>query len=257
MVKALAEVMYTHIIDYCLASRDRCQTLTLQEAAKLTKMARKLFVHPEATPADPDQTGEAGELLLYLLIEAVLNAPQVVAKMELKTNPNLEVNGSDGIHMAWNANESLVEIYFGEAKVYQDMGAAIKAALASIDGFHAKDICRHEMLMVTKHFKHAAPAVKSVVGSLILDGVPTSGVRINHACLIGFNWNEYKAIFSQPTSARLDALKSAYLNAAAKIHSTCDEKLEAFASKHLRLTFFFIPFKNVQDFRTAFNEALD
>ena len=86
MIKALAEYLYRHIIDYCIAAKNRSTALTPQDATRLTKEAKKLFIHPPATDDDPDQTGEAGETLLYFFIESVLSAPQVVAKMELKTN---------------------------------------------------------------------------------------------------------------------------------------------------------------------------
>lgn len=102
MIAALAETLYGHIINYCLAVQHRATPLTSIEAAKLTKEARKLFIHPTNTPANPDTTGETGEILLYFLLESVLGVPQVVAKMELKTNPNDELKGSDGIHMCWN-----------------------------------------------------------------------------------------------------------------------------------------------------------
>jgi hypothetical protein len=256
MIPALAELMYQHAIDYCIAARERPTTLTATEATRYTKEARKLFVHPPATEEDPDQTGEAGELLLYLLIESMLGAPQVVAKMELKTNTNLEVNGSDGIHMAWNEQDQLVDIFFGESKIYQDLGSAMSAALKSIDGFHSADLCRHEFLMVTKQFKYANEKIRAAVSQLLTDGVPTSGVRINHACLIGFNWKDYEKIFEKPSSGRLAELQNCYLSDAQRILSICEKKLESFANKHVRLSVFFLPFKNVQEFRDAFNAAL-
>ena len=68
---------------------------------------------PKITDNSPDKTGEAGETLLFFLMEAVLGAPQLVAKMELKTNSNDEVKGSDGIHVRWNEQDKLVDLYFG------------------------------------------------------------------------------------------------------------------------------------------------
>jgi hypothetical protein len=257
LLGGLAELMYQHAIDYCISARDRPTSLTAPEAARLTKEARKLFIHPPASVEDPDQTGEAGEMLLYLLMETILKAPQVVAKMELKTNPSLEINGSDGIHMAWNEADSIVDVYFGESKIYQDLGGAMSAALKSIDAFHEKDLCRHEFLMVTKHFKHSNSKVRDAVGELLTDGVPSSGVRINHACLIGFNWKDYTDIFSCPGSSRLDELKAKYANDAQRILSICETKLASFKNKHVRLAVFFMPFRNVQELRDAFNHALD
>lgn len=257
MIPALAELMYQHTIDYCIAARERPTALSTAEATRYTKEARKLFVHPPATEEDPDETGEAGELLLYILIEALLRAPQVVAKMELKTNTNLEINGSDGIHMAWNEEDQLVDLFFGESKIYQDLGGAISAALKSIDGFHAAELCRHEFLMVTKQFKYANENIRAAVSQLLSDGVPTPGVRINHACLIGFNWKEYEEVFKKPGANRLAELQARYVADAERILNICAKKLESFKSKHVRLSVFFLPFDKVQDFRDAFNKALD
>ena len=43
MVKALAKMLYTYIIDYCIAARNRPEPLTTRQSAKLTKQARDLF----------------------------------------------------------------------------------------------------------------------------------------------------------------------------------------------------------------------
>ena len=63
---------------------------------------------------NPDRTGEAGEVLLFFLVEAILEAPQIVAKMELKTNHKDEVKGSDGIHARWNEKLGLVDFFLAK-----------------------------------------------------------------------------------------------------------------------------------------------
>ncbi|MDE8757136.1 DUF1837 domain-containing protein [Pectobacterium polaris] len=140
MVKALAGKLYEYIIDYCLSMQDREDKLTNQQALVLTKQARALFRHPEITDDSPDKTGEAGETLLFFLLEAIIGAPQIVAKMELKTNSNDEVKGSDGIHIKWNEEDDLVDFYFGESKLYKRVSAAMDAALESIESFHANEM---------------------------------------------------------------------------------------------------------------------
>ena len=49
----------------------------------LESRARALFIKANQTT---NRNGEAGELLLYLLTEWILDAPQLIAKMSLKTN---------------------------------------------------------------------------------------------------------------------------------------------------------------------------
>ena len=256
VVGALAECLYNHVIEYCIASRNRPTPLSPQDAARLTKEARKLFRHPKATADDPDQTGEAGEMLLYLLIEAVLGAPQVVAKMELKTNSAVEVHGSDGIHMAWRQAESLVDVYFGESKLYQDVGAAMTNAIDSVEKFHLAEMYRHEFKMVTKYFKHAAPEVQLAVAELLRDGLPGPEVRLNHACLIGYDWVGYATLQRLTASDLTAAFRQRYLKDAGRLHDLLQKRFDPFGRKHLRFEFFLMPFEAVQKFRDAFNSAL-
>lgn len=181
MVKALANTLYTYIIDYCLSSKNRDEALTTQQSALLVKEARGLFRHPEITETSPDKTGEAGEALLYFLMEAVLKAPQMVSKMELKTNHKDEVKGSDGIHARWNSELGIVDFYFGESKLYQSVSDALNSALKSVNDFHEIKMYEHEFNMVTKHFKYADEEVKQEVSDLFINGEPGPNVRVNHA----------------------------------------------------------------------------
>jgi len=257
MVKPLAELLYQFILDYCIASRNRDGELTNRQYTKLVKEARELFRHPDVTDDSPDKTGEAGEALLFLLIEAVLKAPQVVAKMELKTNRKDEVKGSDGIHMRWNEASDLVDVFFGESKLYQKVGDAIKAAFTSIDDFHEKKGYRHEFSMVTKHFKYADPMVKEEIAKFIQLGEPSPDVRINHACLIGYDWKEYSDLGAIPIDQLNTEFRERFLVDGERLVKLIDKKFEDFENKHLFLEVFFIPFPSVCEFRNAFNAALD
>lgn len=254
MVKALAELLYQYIIDYCIASRNRTEPLTAQQATQLTKEARRLFRHPPITSDDPDKTGEAGEALLFLLSEAVLKAPQIVAKMELKTNHADEVKGSDGIHVKWNPTDKIIEFYFGESKLYTDVGAAMTAALKSINDFHDNKMYKHEFSMITKHFKYADDKIKNEIFELIKLGEPSSGVRINHACLIGYDWKKYGTL---PPTGLNDKFRELLRTDGKQIIKALNKKFSSFPKKHLRFEIFFIPFPSVAEFRDCFNSALD
>jgi len=256
MLNALAETLYDYIIHYCIASRNRDDELSPTQAARLTKEARELFVHPEATKEDPDQTGEAGEILLYFLIESILDAPQVVSKMELKTNQKKEINGSDGIHMKWCETDGVVDIYFGEAKIHQSLSGALGSAFKSISGFHDEGMYKHEFLMVTKHFKYANEEIKNEVQKLIVRGEPSSEVRINHACLIGYNWDKYKELLEEGPADIETEFRKIYEDDASRVLKLLNNRFEKFDKKHLKFDFFFIPFTHVQEFRDAFNKAL-
>lgn len=91
----------------------------------------------------PDEnSGEGGEVILYSLLEGHLGAPKVLSKMELKTNSDHYVYGSDGVHLLRTEDNSY-QLIFGESKMYGDSGGVgtsakrgIKAAFKSIGQVH-------------------------------------------------------------------------------------------------------------------------
>lgn len=258
MVKALANMLYTYIIDYCISARNRPDPLSTRQSAKLTKEARNLFRHPTVSDESPDQTGEAGELLLYFLIEAILRAPQVISKMELKTNHKDEVKGSDGIHARFNPETDLVDFYFGESKLYKNVSSAMDEAIKSIDSFHEIEMYQHEFTMVTKHFKYADEKTKEAVTSLIVHGEPGENVCINHACLIGYDFKGYTDL---PCEKGVDDVIKEFLDRfladGNRLTDLIQKRFDNFDRKHLKFDVFFLPFPSVVDFRNAFNAALD
>ncbi|MBD9677411.1 DUF1837 domain-containing protein [Pseudomonas sp. PDM18] len=257
MVKALAECLYQYIIDYCISCKSRPADLNARQATKLTKEARDLFRHPEISEKSPDVTGEAGEALLFFLNEAILKAPQLVAKMELKTNHKDEVKGSDGIHMSWNETDQVVEFYFGESKMYKSVSNAIGSAIDSIDEFHAVEMYKHEFNMVTKHFKYADENIREAVSDLIRLGEPGEGARLNHSCLIGYDWDFFTSDPVQDLKKHVEEFRNQLTIDSERLAGLLNKRFSSFSRKHLRFEVFFIPFPSVQDFRNAFNAALD
>lgn len=83
---------------------------------------------------DPVYDGKYGELILYLLVEAIFKTPMVCHKLSLLTNVKDQVKGGDGIFFG-ERNNSL-SILIGESKIYQNLGGAISSALESIDRFN-------------------------------------------------------------------------------------------------------------------------
>jgi len=257
MVKALANLLYEYIIDYCISSANRPDVLTARDSTRLTKEARKLFRHPEVAENNPDRTGEAGELLLFFLVEAVLGAPQIVSKMELKTNHRDEVKGSDGIHARYSEQDDIVDFFFGEAKLYIDPISAITAALKSIDDFHSVDMLEHEFTMVTKHFKYSNDETKKSISSLIISGEAGPNVRLNHACLIGYNFKDFASLDgSTPKEMTADFI-SKFLSDSERLTKSLFSKVDNMKCKQLSFEVFFLPFPSVDEFRNAFNKALD
>jgi len=102
--EALATALVNHIITYCINSTKRPGHIGPADGARLYRQARDLF-------RKQDESGEAGELLLYFLLETVLKVPQIVCKMSLKTNRKEEVKGSDGIHIGYDSTAGCLVLY--------------------------------------------------------------------------------------------------------------------------------------------------
>lgn len=253
-LESLAQCLAKHAIDFAISARRRPESMTAQEAMELAQEARHLFRVVAANAADT--AGDAGELLLYFLLEAVVGAPQVVAKYELKTNPAVEVHGSDGIHMRVHPDDGIVDIYFGEAKCYQSVSTAIGRAFTSIEAFHEKGLLEHEYALVTSHFKGVDDLLKAAVIRLLDTGAPGPDCRINHACLIAYDWSA-TGLSPEMAADQIDAeYRKQLLADSGRLHQLLQAQVDACKVKQFRFEVFFLPFDSVQAFRDAFERAM-
>lgn len=248
-VKALAQALVDHIIYFCIASSQRPSQMSVPDTSRLFRKARDLF-------RKLDRAGEPGEILLYFLLETVLRAPQIVCKMSLKTNPGEEVKGGDGIHAAWDSANDRLNIYLGEAKLYQSYGDAIKAAFESIEGFYEANADEHELSLVTSHFKHSNAQIQKSISEFLDDANPSGTYRTHHACLIGYDWTKYKELEKPEAQQFIDDFEAQYVAHAKRLVTKAKTLLGSCSQQHLAFEFFFVPFVKVQDFRDEFNRAL-
>ncbi len=245
----LAKNLAYHILSYCFAIQRRQLARTDVEILELREEARQFF-------RDEQRAGEAGEMLLYFILEAVLRAPQMVAKISLKTNPAVETFGSDGIHMKWNDEDNILDLYFGEAKLYSSFGKAAKDAVASIEKFHANRMEEFELRMVTRHFKHAKGPLKEAILGYVKRGTASETVRINHACLLGYDGRAYARLTAGRLNEMIAALQAEYRKDLKRIHRILDGRFGSFSTKEIRFKIFVLPFTSVDAFRGAFLKTL-
>lgn len=238
----LARALAKHIVDYCLSSLQRSDAELLGHGrARMIHQARELF-RQEPT------SGEAGELLLYFLQEAVLGAPQLVTKMSLKGNPAVEVLGSDGIHALWDAGA--LSLYFGESKLYGRLGDALDEAFASLERFHNAGMLAHEIPLVTAQFKYADERVR-VALLRHLQGNQQGVVHLCHSLLIGHDWDAYGQLQAAPGEALLAEFLAAYRERAPNWAGLLQTRFNDFTRRDLRFEVFVLPFRRVQEFRDA------
>lgn len=227
-----------------------------EETTKLNQAAIKLFIKAaEAT----GRNGECGELLLYLLTEWVLEAPQIIAKMALKTNPNAPVLGADGVHARYCSDTKRLYLYWGEAKLHADVGNAISDAAKSIAKALTDEAKDHEISLVRRNidFTGLNATAKTELLNFLDPMKEESNKRYDViTCLIGFNFDGYGKVGPGDADA-----------AEAKFASLAEERLKALAptiAKRLKengldtsvIELFLLPVPSVQGLRDAFQAKI-
>lgn len=86
---------------------------------------------------DTKRDGLYGELLLFLLVDGLLDLPMISHKIAGKQNPQDEVKGSDGVFFGEYRGEESLGI--GEAKFFTDKKPGIRDSIESTDRFHGSE----------------------------------------------------------------------------------------------------------------------
>lgn len=239
------------IVPYCL-DRSKHASIAPTEVRKLYLEAKRKFARPIG-----GRSGEPGELLSFFMIEGLLGAPKIFSKMSLKTNPDMHIHGSDGVHLGFDGRHTL--LYFGESKLYQVHTSAISDALQSVKEFISPSSGTTTYSQTDFEIGILANNLDVPDGELqehllrVLD--PYSRERSDlmyvFTCLIGFDLDTIKNKCSLDEFTQLyeDKARSCYENVTKKI--AADSDLQA-----IEWRFFFIPFGSVQDFRDKFLNEL-
>ena len=246
-VEPLAGAMASAALDFCIprekieqAFADYVNTRSSEAILRLNEEARDLFVKSE-------KSGEGGELLLFLLLERVLQRPQLISKMALKTNSQVHVHGTDGIH-ANLEDDGVLDLYWGESKLYQSSSEAFRDCFESIapylraDGGESR---KRDLLLVRDHLNVTQAELISHLLEYFDETKPkTLKVRWNGVCLVGFDLNNY------PNIAALDETQKEELSkAVGRWHNAVGNRVNEFKIVAVNIDLFCIPMPSVADLR--------
>lgn len=125
--KRLARHLVDWLPDFALRIDEFSAELSISQVNQMMEDAAKRMY----SNTDPSNRGEVGELLLHVCCRQVENTFPAVSKLFYKTATNDVVKGFDLVHTKLSSDEKL-EIWLGEAKIWQNGPAAVKDAIASI-----------------------------------------------------------------------------------------------------------------------------
>jgi hypothetical protein len=259
----LIDALEPKLVGYCLPRVEINETLgeidaltqqqVLERISALAGRARRLFIK---TRVATGRSGEAGELLLYLLTEWMLAAPQLIAKMSLKTNSQMPVHGSDGIHIRYDEAEQALLLFWGEAKAHQSIKKAIEAAATSMATFF-RDQLAAEIVLVKAH--HHMGDLSSQAREALLSYLDPYSEKSNSrkdisTCLIIFDFDA--ALERHAPEHREAAFRAALLSAIEAAIAEFDAAAAAAGLDQHNVELFFLPVPAVDDFRRAFQKLI-
>lgn len=248
-VESLAGAMASAALDFCIprykieqAFADYEKTRSTEAIVRLHEEALDLFVRSE-------KSGEGGELLLFLLLERVLQRPQLLSKMALKTNSQVHVHGTDGIH-ANLEDDGVLELYWGESKLYQSSSEAFRDCIESIAPYlrpDGRESRKRDLLLVRDHLNVTQTELVSYLLEYFDEAKPKSlRVRWSGVCLVGFDHEHY------PNIASLDEdEKKLLLRVLERWRQTVKKQVSRFEIVDVKIDLFCIPMPCVDDLRAC------
>lgn len=222
---------------------------------RLRRKAEGLFT-------DLELTGEGGEILLYILVQELLKIPQLISKMSLKTSGQLHYQGADGIHVDYDPVRETLNLYWGEAKMYGDIGDAMTACMDSVKGFlldpmSANSVQARDLQLITANIQANVndPELEdALVRYFDVDDDMSNNIVYKGICFIGFDFNNYPTGKNVKTTQQVvDEIKLNIDN----WQKLLVKRIKKHTNLELReIHVFLLPFPSVAEFRRIYLETV-
>jgi hypothetical protein len=250
--------MRNAIADYAVPRAQLAKAKARDAKYNSTEAVAALVEQAKRTFTDLAKTGEGGEMLLFLLAERFLKLPQILCKMDLKTDTRMHYHGADGVY-AGVTGEGVLKLYWGESKIYSDVGAAIRECLSSLAPFlieadhEGAERERDLILLADKADLNEPKLTDALKGFFDKNSSQSKRVQYCGVALVGFDGDFYppdqvKAIADEITNAAragIDAWRS-----------TIGRRLKAEKLEQVEIQLFCLPLPSADGFRDAFLKAM-
>lgn len=254
----LAEFMRNAVADYAIPRSKLAEAKARDAKYNTTEAVAALFERAKRSFTDLAKTGEGGEMLLFLLAERFLKLPQILCKMDLKTDTRMHYHGADGVY-AGVTPEGTLKLYWGESKIYKDATTAIRDCLASLAPFLIEPDAEgaereRDLILLSDKADLNDDAVTGALRQYFDSSSPLSKrVQYCGVALVGFDASFYptanaKVLAADLAKACTDELKSWKKQIGNRLSI---EKLD-----QMEIEFFCIPLPSAEGFRAAFLKAM-
>lgn len=261
-VNDLIDFVTTKLIDYSIpkklqdeAKEQLVKTGSSSKIIELGKKAKYLFT-------DLEKTGEFGEMLLYILVQEILELPQLISKMTLKTSGKLHYQGADGIHVKYDVNDDSLSLYWGESKMEQTINSGLKNCFESLksfllDSFGHDSTQSRDLQLITSNISENInnPALEDIlVRYFDLDDDMSNKLKYKGVCFVGFDSANYPKSPLEKTTK--DLIEGFQLELNKWLESSGKQIKKHVNLEKFEIHLFLIPFPSVQEFRTHFLKTI-
>jgi len=254
----LAEFMRNAVVDYAIPRSQVAEARARDLKYNSSEATTALVERAKRSFTDLANTGEGGEMLLFLLAERFLKLPQILCKMDLKTDTRMHYHGADGVY-AGVTPEGMLKLYWGESKVYETASAAIRDCLASLAPFliepDHEDAERERDLILLSDKADLANLELTAALKRYFDrnSVMSNRVQYCGVALVGFDAPFYPA---DNVKAIADEIVKGSREALTGWREAIGKRLAAEKLSDMEIELFCIPLPSANGFRSAFLKAM-
>jgi Cap4 SAVED domain len=250
--------MRNAVADYAIPRSQLAKAKARDERYNSTEAVTALVEQARRSFTDLAKTGEGGEMLLFLLAERFLKLPQVLCKMDLKTDTRMHYHGADGVY-AGVTPEGVLKLYWGESKIYKDAATAIKDCLASLAPYliepeHEDAGRERDLILLSDKADLSNPELTAAL-KRYFDKTSLMSKRVKYCAvaLVGFDAAFYPGYHAQAVADKIAESARTELK---KWCGTIGNRLKAEKLEQIEVELFCLPLPSAEEFRAAFLKAM-
>jgi hypothetical protein len=250
--------MRNTVADYAVSRSQLIKAKARDQKYNGTEAVAALVEQAKRSFTDLAKTGEGGEMLLFLLAQRFLKLPQILCKMDLKTDSRMHYHGADGVYAGVTA-EGLLKLYWGESKIYKDVAWAIQDCLASLAPFlvepeHEGAERERDLILLSDKAELSDPKMTEALKRYFDKNlVMSKRVQYCGVALVGFDAPFYP---SDDAKAVADEIAEAARTELEKWRSRIGDRLKSEKLELFEIEFFCLPLPSAEAFRSAFLTAM-
>lgn len=256
--RRLAEFMRNAVVDYAIPRSKLAEAKERDNRYNSTEAVTELIERAKRSFTDLTNTGEGGEMLLFLLAERFLKLPHILCKMDLKTDTRMHYHGADGVY-AGVTSDGTLKLYWGESKVYSDPSSAIRDCLSSLSPFliepESEDAERERDLMLLSDKADLSNPILTAALRKYFDKSSPMSKRVQYCgvALVGFDASFYPKDEAKAVADQISEASRAELSGWSK---RIGERIKLEKLDQIEIELFCVPLPSAEGFRAAFLQAM-